>query len=204
VGVPHGTRVPTDRQIRALHERYAPTTAAFERVYVHCEIVCRIAEQLMESLGDTVDIELVRAGCLLHDIGAYPLFDSGGNLPEATYIRHGVIGHELLRELGYPQWLCRFCSCHTGVGLSRTDVKRQRLPLPVRDYLARSDEERLVMYADKFHSKTVPPAFVTASAYASAVGRFGADKVSRFAGLRQRFGEPDLAPLAREYGHPVD
>jgi len=203
LGVSRGFRVPTDRQIRALHERYAPSSAAFERVYIHCEIVCRIAEQLMESLADTVDVELVRAGSLLHDIGVYPLFDPRGTLPEATYIRHGVIGHELLRGLGYPERLCRFCSRHTGVGLSRADVERQRLPLPVRDYSAGSDEERLVMYADKFHSKTTPPAFLTASAYASAVGRFGADKVSRFDALRRSFGEPDLAPLAGEYGHAL-
>jgi len=201
--VPRGARVPTDRQILALHERYAPTTAAFERVYVHCEIVCRIAERLMESLGDTVDVELVRAGSLLHDIGVYPLFDASGTLSEATYVRHGVMGHELLRELGYPERLCRFCSCHTGVGLSRADVVRQRLPLPVRDYQARSDEERLVMYADKFHSKTTPPAFLTAPTYASTVRRFGTAKVSRFDALRLRFGEPDLAALAREYGHAL-
>jgi uncharacterized protein len=59
------------------------------------------------------------------------------------------------------------------------------------------------MYADKFHSKTSPPAFLTAGAYAARVRRFGADKVAAFESLRARFGEPDLAPLIAHYGHRV-
>ena len=78
---------------------------------------------------------------------------------------------------------------------------RQRLPLPPADYLAETGEEALVMYADKFHSKTSPPAFLTAEAYATSVLRFGADKVIAFESLRARFGEPDLTPMAARYGH---
>jgi uncharacterized protein len=195
-----GIRVPTDRQIRALHERYAPSADAFDLVYTHCQIVCRLAEQLLGARAHPVDPDLIRAGALLHDIGVYRLYGPDGYLDPASYVRHGVLGYGLLRELGFPERICRFCSCHTGVGLSRDDVRRQRLPLPVDDYVAESDEERLVMYADKFHSKTTPPVFVTAASYASTVGRFGPDKEARFAGLTDQFGVPDLTSLAREYG----
>src|SRR5215813_12177153 len=157
--------IPTDRQIRALHERYAPTAEAFDLVYTHCEIVCKLAEQLLGSRRATLDADLVRAGSLLHDIGVYRLFSPSGELDHANYVRHGVLGYELLRDLGFPDLLCRFCSCHTGGGLSRDDVLRQKLPLPVDDYLAESAEEKVVMYADKFHSKTTPPVFVTAASY---------------------------------------
>lgn len=51
--------------------------------------------------------------------------------------------------------------CHTGVGLTKEDVLVQGLPLPPADYVAITPEERLVMYADKFHSKTTPPTFVS-------------------------------------------
>ena len=196
-------RVPGDREIRALHEKHAPTREAFELVHAHCEIVCRIAEQLLGRTDDGVDVELVRAGCLLHDIGVYRLYDGTGELDHARYIRHGVLGHELLAEEGFAEAICRFCSCHTGMGLGPDDVRRQRLPLPVGDYRARSREERLVMYADKFHSKSSPPTFVSADTYAAHVRRFGADKVAAFTAMREEFGEPDLTSLRTAYGHAL-
>jgi uncharacterized protein len=196
-------RVPTDEEIHALHQRHAPTAAALESVYPHCVIVAGIAEQLHGRSGLGGDIALVRAGCLLHDVGVYRLYDADGQLDQANYIRHGILGYELLRAEGFPVVLCRFAAHHTGVGLTRDDVIRQELPLPPRDYLAETDEERLVMYADKFHSKSTPPALWTADAYAARVRRFGADKVTAFAALRAAFGEPDLAPFSRAYGHRI-
>jgi uncharacterized protein len=205
--------VPTDQEILALHEKHAPNAAALDSVYTHCVIVCGIAVQLHSQDsrqhrsgrgGDlAIDLALVRAGCLLHDIGVYRLYDPSGALNHAEYIRHGVLGYELLRQEGLPEVICRFASHHTGVGLTREDVLRQELPLPPRDYLAQTAEERLVMYADKFHSKTTPPTLLTADAYAARVRRFGEDKVAAFEAMRASFGEPDLAPFSRAYGHRV-
>lgn len=196
-------RLPTDAEIRALHARHAPTEEAFDRVYTHCEIVCAIALRLADHAGLDVDADVVRAGSLLHDVGVYLLYDEDGRLGHAGYVRHGVLGHELLREEGLPESLCRFCSHHTGVGITREDVLRQGLPLPPRDYLAESAEEELVMFADKFHSKTDPPRFVTADAYAAHVRRYGDDKAEVFASMCAVFGVPDLRPLAAAYGHEI-
>jgi uncharacterized protein len=187
-------RIPDDDEIRALHERFAPTPAALELVLTHCEIVADIAAQLLDP---GLDAALVRAGCLLHDIGVYRL------RPDDAYIRHGVLGHELLRELGFPEELGRFCSCHTGVGITREDIERQGLPLPPGDYLPRTGEERLVMYADKFHSKTTPPAFLTAATYRAEAGQFGADKAAAFAAMTEGYGEPDLTALSAAHGHII-
>ncbi|MER5465852.1 HD domain-containing protein [Streptomyces sp. NPDC002668] len=196
-------RIPTVEEIRALHEKHAPTVEAFDLVYTHCEIVWGIAEQLIARSGCILDPELVRAGCLLHDIGVYRLYDEYGRLDEKNYVRHGLLGHEILEEEGFPETLRRFCSCHTGVGLTEHDVVRQDLPLPPADYLAVTDEEKLVMYADKFHSKTTPPKFVSAASYATLVGRFGDDKVAAFHALRATFGDPDLTPLAAAHQHAL-
>jgi uncharacterized protein len=89
------------------------------------------------------------------------------------------------------------------VGISRDDIERQGLPLPPGDYLAETGEERLVMYADKFHSKTSPPVFVTAATYLRDVQRFGPDKAAAFAAMVAEYGEPDLAPLSAAYGHAI-
>ena len=72
----------------------------------------------------------------------------------------------------------------------------QELPLPVADYRAETGEEKLVMYADKFHTKTDPPAFLSATSYAQQIGRFGQDKAAAFESMRELFGEPDLASLS--------
>ena len=197
--------IPTDKDILALHEKHAPTPGALDLVYTHCLIVCAIAEQLCSRPGPGlgVDIELVRAGSLLHDIGVYRLYDGAGDLDHANYIRHGVLGYELLHEEGLPEAICRFASRHTGVGISRADVLAQQLPIPPADYLAETGEERLVMYADKFHSKTTPPVFRTAPECAARLRRFGEEKVRAFEAMRETFGEPDLARLSETYGHRV-
>ncbi|WP_149257172.1 HD domain-containing protein [Actinomadura sp. K4S16] len=195
--------IPGTDEIRALHERYAPGAAAFEAVWTHCVIVSEIAERLVEEAGLAVDADLVRAGCLLHDLGVYRLYGPSGQIDLTGYVRHGVLGHAILREEGFPEEICRFCSCHTGVGLTRDDIARQGLPVPPGDYVAVTGEERLVMYADKFHSKTEPPTFVSAGTYAGRVRRYGEDKVTVFEAMRESFGEPDLGPLMEKYGHGV-
>lgn len=194
-------RIPTENEIRALHLKYAPTSEALDLVLTHSEIVCGIAEQLAAGTETGLDVDLVRAGCLLHDIGVYRLYGDDGKLQQARYIQHGILGHELLAGEGFPEAICRFCSCHTGMGISRDDVLEQRLPLPVADYLAKSKEEEMVMYADKFHSKTDPPTFVSASSYAAQVRRFGAEKALAFEAMCEKFGIPDLGPFIEKYGH---
>ncbi|MFE1193081.1 HD domain-containing protein [Streptomyces olivaceoviridis] len=186
--------IPGPDEIRALHEKYAPTAEAFALVHTHCEIVWSIARRLLSAPRlRHLDADLVRAGCLLHDIGVYRLYDADGRLDHARYIRHGLLGHEILEQEGFPEPLRRFCSHHTGVGLTRHDVLSQGLPLPPADYLAVTEEERLVMYADKFHTKSRPSAFLTADEYAAHVRRFGEDKVTAFQALRAEFGEPELS-----------
>ena len=194
-------RLPSDPEIRALHEKHSPAPAALDLVYTHCEIVTGVAGQLLARGALGLDAGLVRAGSLLHDIGVYRLYGPGGQLDHDRYLRHGILGYELLRDEGLPEVLGRFCSRHTGMGLSPDDVRRQRLPLPPGDYRAGTGEEQLIMYADKFHSKTDPPVFLTADTYAASVAQFGPDKAAKFADMRARFGEPDLAPFVAAYGY---
>jgi uncharacterized protein len=198
-------RIPSPAEIQALHEKHAPTTEAFALVHTHCEIVWGIAEQLLAAPHLAhLDAELVRAGCLLHDIGVYRLYDTEGRLDHPNYIRHGLLGHQILEAEGFPETLRRFCSHHTGVGLTRHDIESQSLPLPPADYLAETEEERLVMYADKFHTKSRPSVFLSPDEYATHVRRFGEDKVTAFQALRAEFGEPVLTGPVPGFGTEED
>lgn len=193
------SNMPTNAEIYDLHKKYAPSDVAFNLVYGHCQIVWSIARDLIERNHVKVDREVVRAGCLLHDIGVYTLFN-GDVLDGKNYITHGIRGEELLRQEGYDERLIRIASHHTGVGLSADDIVQEKLPLPQKDYLAETPEERLVMYADKFHSKTQPPQFNSVAWYGDHVAQFGENKRRQFMAMVHEFGEPDLGVLAKQYG----
>ncbi|KIH99007.1 phosphohydrolase [Streptomonospora alba] len=196
-------RVPSDDEIRALHAEHAPTREAFDLVYTHCTIVSAIAADLLSRAPTRLDPDLVRAGSMLHDIGVYRLYDRSGRLDYPRYVRHGILGRDLLAEQGYPDALGRFCSCHTGMGITREDVRAQDLPIPQDDYIAESAEEELVMFADKFHSKSRPPILVSPATAAARMRRFGEDKELRFKSLLATYGEPDLSPLHEAHGHEI-
>ena len=193
----------TLQQIEALHKKYAPSDAMYDLVFTHCKIVCDIAMQLIEKQALKVDIDLVRIGCLLHDIGVYSLVDADGKLlPGVSYLTHGVEGEKILRQEGSPEEVWRFASHHTGAGISKQDVIANNLPLPAADYFAETTEEQLVMYADKFHSKYMPH-FNSFASCEQKASKFGADKLQKFEHMAEMFGQPDLGPLAQKYNHDI-
>ena len=81
------------------------------------------------------------------------------------------------------------CERHTGAGLSVEDIISQSLPLPHRDMLPLSIEEKLICYADKFYSKSgdirreKPFDKVVES-----MRRHGEDTLERFMQLHELFG----------------
>lgn len=197
--------VPTSaREIERLHKKYAPTSAVFDKVFTHCRIVCDIAEQLVEHNNLSVDAALVETGCLLHDIGVYALFDENGKeKTELSYILHGVHGEAILKGEGLPMPVCRFASHHTGMGISQQEIEAEDLPLLKQDYIAETTEEELVMYADKFHSKSEPPCFNSYEWIRKHLSKYGKDKIARLNNMADEFGVPDLGPLAKKYGHQL-
>lgn len=192
--------LPTFEDIQRLHRKYAPNEEAYDLIFTHCLIVCDIADDLMRQNPELqIDTELVRTGALLHDIGAYSLFRNGDF--HRDYITHGIKGSEILQSERMDVRLVRIASHHTGVGLSKNDIVAQTLPLPAEDFLAETIEEKIIMYADKFHSKT--PKFNTYESYAKTVARFGNGKERTFQEFKEQFGLPDLLPLAKKYGDPI-
>lgn len=190
--------------IIALHKKYAPSDEVYDLVFMHSQIVLDIAMRLIEKNKLGVDAELVRIGALLHDIGVHPLFGTDGKLlPDVHYVSHGIEGEKILKNEGLPEEIWRFASHHTGVGLSAQDVLDQKLPLPPADYFADTDEELLIMYADKFHSKTTPPYFNSYEWYRKDVARFGPDKVVKLDQMAEKFGIPDLQPLSGKYSFAI-
>ena len=198
------SNIPSLQEIKALHKKYAPDTEAYDLIFTHCRIVSEIAEAIVVDKNIDVDKDLVVAGALLHDIGTYSLYQiasTGSKFNEEKYITHGILGYEILKNEGYDEVLCRIASNHIGVGLSREQIKERNLPLPEQDYFAESTEEKIIMYADKFHSKY--PRFNKYESYVKWVSQFGQASKDRFEAFSLEFGIPDVEALGEKYGHPI-
>ena len=120
---------------------------------VHSEEVTRKSLAVVDhhpELG--ADRQLVSEAGMLHDIGIFltdaPRIYCYGKEP---YLRHGYLGAELMRREGFPRH-ARVCERHTGAGLTAAEILEQHLPLPPRDFLPETVEEKIICYADKFYS----------------------------------------------------
>lgn len=136
-----------------------------------------IASRHPELNTDTAFLE---EAAMLHDIGirwchAPSIFCEGTE----PYIRHGLIGAELLRQEGYERH-ARVCERHTGTGITIEQIERQHLPLPPTDYQPVSIEEIIVCYADKFYSKSRPDRILTVDQAAQSLEKFGHEGVEKF------------------------
>ncbi len=156
----------------------------------HGRRVADLALALAERLpGGTLDLRLVEEGALLHDIGVgatrAPSLGCRGSLP---YVVHGVVGRRVLERFGRPA-CALICERHVGAGLSAGEIREQGLPLPARDMLPRTVEQRLVCYADKFHSKGAARLRGVDQALA-ALARHGPAQERRMRAMIEEFGPP--------------
>ena len=127
-----------------------------------------------------VDLAFVEEAAMLHDIGIV-MTDAPGIhcYGENPYIRHGILGAEILRKEGLPRH-ARVAERHTGAGITAAEVTSQNLPLPVSDYLPETMEEKLICYADKFFSKSHPEKEKTLESARRSLMKFGGQTMSRF------------------------
>ena len=135
-----------------------------------------------------LDTTFLHEAAMLHDIGVF-LCDAPGIECHGTepYIRHGVLGAELLRREGYPRH-ARVCERHTGAGISLSEIRSQHLPLEERDYLPETLEEKVICYADKFFSKTKLDREKTPEQALHSLQKFGQEGVKRFTEWMEMFG----------------
>ena len=128
-----------------------------------------------------LDKEFLEEAAMLHDIGIFrcnaPSIQCFGTEP---YICHGYIGGQILRDEGLVRHAL-VCERHTGTGLSREQIERQNLPLPLdRSYEPDVMEEQVVCYADKFYSKSHIDHERSVVETAQSLEKFGPEGVRKF------------------------
>lgn len=153
---------------------------------------CQVTEKALELAAHTdvpLDLELLRGGAMLHDIGirkchAPGIFCTG----ELHYLRHGIEGAFMLRAYAAERRcelepFARICERHTGSGLSAAEIISQKLPLPERDFMPLTPEEKMVCLADKFFSKSGDMKEKSFDAVQRSMAKFGAASLERFNAL---------------------
>lgn len=176
--------------LKIIEKYYSKGSDLYNLLVAHSKQVADFAMVIIEQNPHlNIDKEFVYEAAMLHDIGIFkcqaPSIFCTGNRP---YICHGYLGKEILDTEGLPRHAL-VCERHTGSGLSLDDIIKQGLPLPQRDMLPTTIEEKLVCYADKFFSKSrIAPAKPTEKVQAE-MARFGEDSLSRFNKLTALFNE---------------
>lgn len=129
-------RLPTREQaLRIMRE-----TGCSQPVINHCLIVTGVAMRLAEAFnrrGFDVDLSLVEAGALMHDLGR----------SRTHKVEHGAIGGQLARRIGLPEPLARIIERHVGAGITADEAGK--IGLSEGSYVPETLEEKIVAYADK-------------------------------------------------------
>jgi len=187
---PRRAHEPVDA-FQLLARYYPPDSAGYALLMDHSRRVMDRALSIARRLVQfQPDLEFIREAALLHDIGIFktyaPTLGCHGREP---YIRHGILGREILESHGLPRH-ARVCERHVGVGISISDIRFQRLPLPPRDMRPKTLEEEIICYADLFYSKNGRGgAAKSLDQIMQSMTRFGENKVATVRNWSRRFGE---------------
>lgn len=141
----------------AIIEKYYPKNSkAYSILIYHGKLVRDRSLTIARNLKDSaIDMALIEAGAMLHDIGMFKTNVSKFGCNGAHhYIRHGILGRELMEKEGFFK-IALICERHVGVGLSKQNIIDEKLPLPSRDMIPLSIEEQIICFADKFFSKSM-------------------------------------------------
>lgn len=174
--------------LKIYNKYYEEGSALLDLLMTHSEMVAQKALKVAESARLDIDKEFVYEAAMLHDIGIFRCNAPGIYCTgEEPYIRHGVIGAELLRQESLESY-ARVCERHTGAGLTAKEIEEKGIPLPPMDFLPETLEEKLICYADKFFSKSGDPREEKSlDRVRSSMAKFGADSLARFDALHHIF-----------------
>ncbi len=162
---------------------YERGTTAYVILVEHSRAVAKKSLEIARRLSyGRPDIEFIEEAAMLHDIGIFMTYGPDiGCHGDKPYICHGYMGRELLEKEGLPRHAL-VCERHVGIGITVEDIDKGGLPLPRRDMLPLTIEEKIICYADKFFSKRPDAADKEnlLEDVRSNIARYGRDKLKSF------------------------
>ena len=140
--------------IKIIEKFYHTDSKAYTILLKHSILVARKALEIARRVPELQpDLQFIEEAAMLHDIGIFLTYAPKiGCTGTKEYICHGYLGRELLDGEDLPRHAL-VCERHTGMGLTLADIEKKNLPLPKRDMIPISIEEKIICFADKFFSK---------------------------------------------------
>lgn len=142
--------------IEIIRRFYSPGSMLHDTLVRHSrQVAAKSIDIAQKNPGLSLDLVFLENAAMLHDIGIFlTRAESIGCTGKEPYIRHGILGRRILDDLGLPPEYGRVCERHTGAGITKENIRENNLPLPSRDMVPESDEEKIICMADKFFSKS--------------------------------------------------
>ena len=144
--------------LQVIAKFYPPGSETHTILVHHSRQVAKKSLEIARKLADPdLDLDFIEKAAMLHDIGIFLTASAGiGCTGDAPYVCHGYLGRELLDKEGLDPAFGRVAERHTGAGIRLETIQRHNLPLPRRDMVPVTLEEKIICCADKFFSKTGP------------------------------------------------
>lgn len=152
---------PLKVDYRSIIDKYIKNPLTHHIYLVHVSLVTARALKIARGLGLTEEqMQFIEEASMLHDIGIIKVDDEElGCTGKLDYVCHGTEGRKILEAEGLPLHAL-VAERHTGVGIPKEDIIKDNLPLPHRDMLAISIEEKIIAWADLFYSKNPRKLFI--------------------------------------------
>jgi len=178
--------------LKIIKKYYPENSKLFKVLIKHSEAVAQKALKIAKKFSE-VDKNFIYEAAMLHDIGVIftyiPKLNPDGKYP---YIAHGYLGREILEKEGLPKHAL-VCERHMGVGITKEEIIKKNLPLPPRDMIPITLEEKIIAFADKFYSKH-PDEIIKEKSVEQIIKdlkKYGEDKVKIFEEWLKLFGEEE-------------
>ncbi|MCF6248043.1 MAG: HD domain-containing protein [Desulfobacula sp.] len=163
---------------------YPHDTPLFHTLVNHSRAVAAKSLKIADTVSHlNPDREFIQAAAMLHDIGIFlTRAESIGCTGDKPYICHGYLGRQLLDSLALPAKYSLVCERHTGAGITKENIESNDLPLPSRDMVPQSLEEKIICVADKYHSKSPKQKnrLITTQQIIKDLGKINIDHAKRF------------------------
>lgn len=130
----------TEKEAIRLFKKYSTDKRTLDIILKHSKAVQKSAAKIAKKIK-IADKNFIKTASLLHDIGRFEC------PPGKLSIRHGIVGAAILRKEGLPKYAL-VAERHLGAGISKLDIKSQGLNLPLKDYIPKSIEEKVIAHAD--------------------------------------------------------
>lgn len=129
-------KVPSKSMCRRILEAAKATTASVAHAEMVEELAFEIAERIDDGFPGKVDLRLVTAGAMLHEMGT----------SREKGLRYIMAGVGMAHQLGLDPRLIEVIRRHKGAGMGYAEAAR--IGLPLTDLVPRTLEELIVSHAD--------------------------------------------------------